>query len=182
MNFLSEQNFGDLCNGSTADSDSVCGSSNLSSPAKISVWFRCMHEKTRKTEISRDFSAFFMPYFFRISIDPVSIFFRVEGFELPKMRFFKNWIRNASDRKDLNPRQGFKFFRFFVLDINCLQTVPSKTEPSLLREDPNPRNAKKRFFWNRSIEPTKGFKPANPKYCPLKTKKKPRRTVAYSFK
>ena len=46
--------------------------------------------KSIKTEISRDFSAFFAPNFFRISIDPFSVFLRVEGFELPKMRFFKN--------------------------------------------------------------------------------------------
>ena len=95
--------------------------------------FRSDREKTRKTEISRDFSAFFAPNFFQISIDPFSIFLRVEGFELPKMHFFKNRITTASDRKDLNPRQGFKFFRFFALDTNCLQTVPSKTDPSLLR-------------------------------------------------
>ena len=52
--------------------------------------FRSDREKTRKAEISRDFSAFFAPNFFQISIDPFSIFLRVEGFELPKTRFFKN--------------------------------------------------------------------------------------------
>ena len=133
---------------------------------------RSGREKTRKTEISRDFSVFFDPNFFRISIDPFSIFFRVEGFELPKTHFFQNFITNESNTKDLNPRQGFKFFRFFALDTNCLQIVPSKTGPSLLREDPNPRNAKKRFFGNRSIGPTKGFEPANPKYCPTEDKEK----------
>lgn len=120
--------------------------SNPPAPAKSIGQKRSEREKTRKAEISRDFSAFFAPNFFQISLDPFSIFLRVEGFELPKMRFFKNRIRNASDRKDLNPRQGFKFFRFFALDTNCLQIVPSKTDPSLLREDPNPRNAEKRFF------------------------------------
>ena len=103
-------------------------------------------QSARKTEISRDFSAFFAPNFFRISIDPFSIFLRGEGFELPKTHFFQNFITNESNTKDLNPRQGFKFFRYFALDTNCLQIVPSKTDPSLLREDPNPRNAKKRFF------------------------------------
>ena len=38
----------------------------------------------RKAEISRDFSAFFAPYFFRIAIDPFSSFLRHEGFELSK--------------------------------------------------------------------------------------------------
>ena len=61
-----------------------------SAPAKSLGRFRSDREKTRKAEISRDFSAFFAPNFFRISIYPFSIFLRVEGFELPKMRFFKN--------------------------------------------------------------------------------------------
>ena len=67
----------------------VVGSSP-SAPAKSLGRFRSDREKTRKAEISRDFSAFFAPNFFRISIDPFSIFLRVEGFELPKMLFFKN--------------------------------------------------------------------------------------------
>ena len=46
--------------------------------------FRSDREKTRKAEISKDFSAFFASNFFRISIDPFSIFLRHEGFELPK--------------------------------------------------------------------------------------------------
>ena len=41
---------------------------------------------------------------------------------------------------------GFQILPVFALDTNCLQIVPSKTDPSLLREDPNPRNAKKGFF------------------------------------
>ena len=43
-----------------------------------------LSEKTKKAEISRDFSAFFAPNIFRISIDPFSIFLRAEGFELTK--------------------------------------------------------------------------------------------------
>ena len=117
---------------------------------------RSDREKTRKAEISRDFSAFFVPDFFRISIDPFSIFSQHEGFELPKTHFFKNFIMNASDRKDLNPRQGFKFFRLFVSDTKYLQIVDYKTSPSLLREDPNPRKAENSIFRNRSIGRTKG--------------------------
>ena len=67
----------------------VVGSSP-SAPAKSLGRFRSDREKKRKAEISRDFSAFFAPNFFQISIDPFSIFLRVEGFELPKMLFFKN--------------------------------------------------------------------------------------------
>ena len=59
-------------------------------PAKPLGRFRSDREKTRKAEISRDFSAFFAPNFFQISIDPFSIFLRVEGFELPKTHFFMN--------------------------------------------------------------------------------------------
>ena len=100
-------------------------------------------QSARKAEISRDFSVFFDPNFFRIFIDPFSIFFRVEGFELPKTHFFQNFIMNASDRKDLNSRQGFKFFRFFASDTNCLQIIRYKISPSLLQKDPNPRKAVK---------------------------------------
>lgn len=89
--------------------------------------------------------------FFRFFIDLFSIYRRPKGFKLPKTHFFKNFIMNASDRKDLNSRQRFKFFRFFVLDTNCLQIVDYKTSPSLLREDLNPRNAKK-IFQNQFIK------------------------------
>lgn len=118
--------------------------------------FRSDREKTRKAEISRDFSAFFDPNFFRVSIDPFSIFFRVEGFELPKTHFFKNFILNANNTKDLNPRQGFKFFRLFVPDTKYLQMVDYKTSPSLLQKDLNPRKAENSIFRNRSIRRTKG--------------------------
>ena len=58
--------------------------SNPSTPAMFNGRNRSDREKKRKAEISRDFSAFFDSNFFRISIDPFPIFFRVEGFELPK--------------------------------------------------------------------------------------------------
>ena len=124
---------------------------------------RSGREKTRKTEISRDFSVFFDPNFFRIFIDPFSIFFRVEGFELPKTHFFQNFITNENNTKDLNPRQGFKLFRFFALVTKCLQIVYYKTSPSLLREDSNPRKAENSIFRNRSICHIKGLEPANRK-------------------
>ena len=79
-------------------------------------------QSARKTEISKDFSAFFAPNFFKISIDPSSIFFRVEGFELPQTQFFQNFITNESNTKGLNPRQGLGLFRFFVLVTKCLHT------------------------------------------------------------
>ena len=86
--------------------------SNPPAPAMSNGQNRSGREKTRKTEISRDFSVFFDPNFFRIFIDPFSIFFRVEGFELPKTQFFQNFITNESNTKDLNPRQGLGLFRF----------------------------------------------------------------------
>ena len=69
---------------------------------------RLASQTARKTEISRDFSVFFDPIFFRISIYPFSIFLRVEGFELPKTHFFQNFITNESNTKDLNPRCKYR--------------------------------------------------------------------------
>ena len=87
-------------------------------------------EKRRFREISPaprhalvSWGCFSDPNFFRISIDPFSIFFRVEGFELPKTHFFQNFITNESNTKDLNPRQGLGLFRFFVLVTKCLHTA-----------------------------------------------------------
>ena len=45
---------------------------------------RSARENKRKREISKDFSRFFVPAFFRISIGPFSSFLRHKGFELPK--------------------------------------------------------------------------------------------------
>ena len=133
----------------------------------------CGEPQGRKAEISRDFSRpktpkrvwglFSDPNFFRISIDPFSIFFRVEGFELPKTQFFQNFITNESNTKDLNPRQGLGLFRFFVLVTKCLQIVYYKTSPSLRQEDLNPRKAENSIFRNRSICHIKGLEPANRK-------------------
>ena len=153
-------------------------------PAKSLGRFRFDREKTRKAEISRDFSAFFAPNFFRISIDPFSIFFRVEGFELPKTHFFQNFITNESNTKDLNPRQGFKFFRFFVLVTKCLQIAYYKTSPSLLQEDSNPRKAENSIFRNRSICHIKGLELANHKNWPAEAKEESHgnKTVANSIR
>ena len=138
-----------------------------------------MREKRRFREISPaprhalvSWGSFSDPNSFQISIDPFSIFFRVEGFELPKTHFFQNYITNESNTKDLNPRQGLGLFRFFVLVTKCLQIVYYKTSPSLLQEDLNPRKAEKCVFQNRSICHIKGLEPANPKYCPTKDKEK----------
>ena len=106
-------------------------------------------EKTRKAEISRDFSAFFAPNFFQISIDPFSIFLRVEGFELPKTHFFQNFITNESNTKDLNPRQGWGLFRFFYVSHKMFTN-------SILQ--------------NKSISSPRGFEPAKSrKMCFLKS-------------
>ena len=143
--------------------DNTKSASKLTYKHMFNGRFRSDREKTRKTEISRDFSVFFDPIFFRNSIDPFSIFFRVEGFELPKTHFFQNFITNESNTKDLNPRQGLGLFRFFALVTKCLQIVYYKTSPSLLREDSNPRKAENSIFQNRSICHIEGFEPANRK-------------------
>ena len=82
--------------------------------------------KTRKTEISRDFSVFFDSNFFRISIDPFSIFFQVEEFELLKTHYFENFITNETNTKDLNPRQGFILFRFLCQSQNVYKQYITK--------------------------------------------------------
>ena len=129
----------------------------------LSVKIDPTDENKRKAEISRDFSAFFIPKFFRISIYPFWIFRQPKGIEVAETHFFTNFISKLYHRKDLNPRQGFKLFRFFVLVTKCLQIIYYKTSPSLLREDLNPRKAENSIFRNRSICHIKGFEPANRK-------------------
>ena len=141
----------------------VVGSSP-SAPAIIIGQKRSDRENKRKREISRDFSRFFAPTFFQSFIDPFSGFHRVERNELWIEQFFPNLQSKTNDRKDLNPRQGFKFFRFFALDTNCLQTNHYKISPSLLRKDPNPRNLEKLIFQKQSVVQSEGFEPTNTKY------------------
>ena len=141
----------------------VVGSSP-SAPAIIIGQKRSDRENKRKREISRDFSRFFAPTFFQSFIDPFSGFHRVERNELWIEPFFPNLQSKTNDRKDLNPRQGFKFFRYFALDTNCLQTNHYKISPSLLRKDPNPRNLEKLIFQKQSIVQSEGFEPTNTKY------------------
>ena len=113
---------------------------NPPAPAKSIGQKRSERENKRKREISRDFSRFFAPTFFQSFIDPFSVFHWAERNELWIEPFFLKLSSKTSDRKDLNPRQGFKFFRFFALDTNCLQIMHYKISPLLLRKDPNPRN------------------------------------------
>ena len=138
--------------------------SNPPAPAIIIGQKRSDRENKRKREISRDFSRFFAPTFFQSFIDPFSGFHRVERNELWIEPFFPNLQSKTNDRKDLNPRQGFKFFRFFALDTNCLQTNHYKISPSLLRKDPNPRNLEKLIFQKQSIVKSEGFEPTKTKY------------------
>ena len=139
-------------------------SSSLCAPAIIIGQKRSDRENKRKREISRDFSRFFAPTFFQSFIDPFSGFHRVERNELWIEPFFPNLQSKTNDRKDLNPRQGFNFFRFFALDTNCLQTNHYKISPSLLRKDPNPRNLEKLIFQKQSIVKSEGFEPTKTKY------------------
>ena len=146
--------------------------SNPPAPAIIIGQKRSDRENKRKREISRDFSRFSAPTFFQSFIDPFSGFHRVERNELWIEPFFPNLQSKTNDRKDLNPRQGFKFFRYFALDTNCLQTNHYKISPSLLRKDPNPRNLEKLIFQKQSIVQSEGFEPTNTKYWPAEDKEK----------
>ena len=58
------------CNGNTRDFDSRFAGSSPAIPAMMTSQFRSERGKTRKREISRDFSRFFDPEFFRSFIDP----------------------------------------------------------------------------------------------------------------
>ena len=146
--------------------------SNPPAPAIIIGQKRSDRENKRKREISRDFSRFFAPTFFQSFIDPFSLFHWAERNELWIEPFFPNIQSKTSDRKDLNPRQGFKFFRFFASDTNCLQIIRYKISPSLLQKDPNPRNLEKHNFQKQSIVQSEGFEPTNTKYWPAEDKEK----------
>ena len=87
----------------------VVGSSP-SAPAMFNGRFRSDREKKRKAEISRDFSAFFAPNFFRISIDPFSIFLRVEGFEPANPKYCP-----TEDKEKATANRGI-FFRVKLPD------------------------------------------------------------------
>lgn len=97
----------------------------------LSVKIDPTDENKRKAEISRDFSAFFIPKFFRISIYPFWIFRQPKGIEVAETHFFTNFISKLYHRKDLNPRQGLGLFRFFVLVTKCLQTDDYKPDLSI---------------------------------------------------
>ena len=148
------------------------GVQNPPAPAKSIGQKRSERENKRKREISRDFSRFFAPTFFQSFIDPFSVFHWAERNELWIEPFFPNIQSKTSDRKDLNPRQGFKFFRFFASDTNCLQIIRYKISPSLLQKDPNPRNLEKHNFQKQSIVQSEGFEPTNTKYWPAEDKEK----------
>ena len=65
-------------------------------PAKSFGRFRSDREKTRKAEISKDFSAFFDSNFFRISIDPFSVFHRAERNDLWICRFLQKYSQKQA--------------------------------------------------------------------------------------
>ena len=121
--------------------------------------FRSGRGKTRKREISRDFSRFFVPAFFRKNTDPFCDFFRPQGSEPAKTGFSKKSETELNSRKDLNPRHGSNPFGFFVAFTECLQISDYKINPSELGEDLNPRCAQKQKLQNNSISLLIGFEP-----------------------
>ena len=70
------------------------------------VWYRCRHEKTRKTEISRDFSVFFDPMVFRNFVDAfprfAHLFGSVDRFEPAKCIFCYRFPTEAKLWTDSN--------------------------------------------------------------------------------
>ena len=88
-------------------------SSILTAPAMLCGQNRSARENKRKREISRDFSRFFDPEFFRKNTDPFCDFFRPQGSEPAKTGFSKKSETELNSRKDLNPRHGSNPFGFF---------------------------------------------------------------------
>ena len=137
-------------------------SSSLCSPAMLCGQNRSARENKRKREISRDFSRFFDPEFFRKNTDPFCDFFRPQGSEPAKTGFSKKSETELNSRKDLNPRYGSNPFGFFVVFTECLQISDYKINPSELGEDLNPRGAQKQKLQNNSISPPVGFELTKP--------------------
>ena len=135
-------------------------SSSLCAPAMLCGQNRSARENKRKREISRDFSRFFVPAFFRKNTDPFCDFFRPQGSEPAKTGFSKKSETELNSRKDLNPRHGSNPFGFYVVFTECLQIVDYKINPSELGEDLNPRCAQKQKLQNNSISLLIRFKPA----------------------
>ena len=133
--------------------------SNPTSSAMLCGQNRSARENKRKREISRDFSRFFDPAFFRKNTDPFCDFFRPQGSEPAKTGFSKKSETELNSRKDLNPRHGSNPFGFFVVFTECLQIVDYKINPSESGEDLNPRCAQKQKLQNNSISPPVGFEP-----------------------
>ena len=121
--------------------------------------FRSGRGKTRKREISRDFSRFVVPAFFSKKYRFILRFFRPQGSEPAKTGFSKKSETELNSRKDLNPRHGSNPFGFFVVFTECLQIVDYKINPSELGEDLNPRCAQKQKLQNNSISLLVGFEP-----------------------
>ena len=138
-------------------------SSILTTPAKLCGQNRSARENKRKREISRDFSRFFVPAFFRKNTDPFCDFFRPQGSEPAKTGFSKKSETELNSRKDLNPRHGSNPFGFFVAFTDCLQISDYKINPSELGEDLNPRCTQRQKPQNNSISLLVGFEPTKAK-------------------
>ena len=136
--------------------------SSPTAPAMLCGQNRSARENKRKREISRDFSRFFVPAFFRKNTDPFCDFFRPRGSEPAKTGFSKKSETELNSRKDLNPRNGSNPFGFFVVFTECLQISDYKINPSELGEDLNPRCAQKQKLQNNSISLLAGFEPTKP--------------------
>lgn len=121
--------------------------------------FRSERGKTRKREISKDFSRFFRPCFFSKKYRSILRFFPTARIRTRENGIFKKSETELNSRKDLNPRHGSNPFGFFVVFTECLQIVDYIINPSELGEDLNPRCAQKQKLQNNSISLLVGFEP-----------------------
>ena len=123
----------------------------------ITVQFRSGREKARKREISRDFSRFFAPVFFRNFIDPFSPFrccVRIRTHEKGFLRTYESgricgWIRTCEKKvpepppsrcsqivyrqnRSLLKLTGFELAKLSVVVISAIPHCPDKDQNASL--------------------------------------------------
>lgn len=98
----------------------TCSAPELACRHMMTSQFRSDRGKTRKREISRDFSRFFDPEFFRNFVDAFGHFGSVAGFEPPHT--FRSISKNFSFKKYLQScRCNNALDRFGLPHLKCLQ-------------------------------------------------------------
>ena len=95
---------------------------NPATPAMMTSQFRSERGKTRKREISRDFSRFFDPAFFRSFIDPFCPFRCCVRTRTHEKGFFASSRKQSTLWLDSDLRKRSRTVRKSCCFTNCLQT------------------------------------------------------------